>query len=133
MGRANVEHNGKWACFSSIVDALITPFMDRESYEDWRKKEYGIYCSPIKERNTMTIQEAVTSIRLIHDSAETLKILTDSGLSEEEAKKFIDEVEDKHYRPKLVNENHICPNCGRIVQKDQERCDNDDCCLRFVW
>lgn len=133
MGRVNVEYNGKWACFSSIVDALITPFMDKEAYVEWQKKEYGIYCSPINERNTITIQEAVGHIRLNHDTEESLEILTDSGLSDKEAKKFIDEIEDKYYRPKLVQDKYICPNCGKIIQKDQERCDNDTCWIRFVW
>lgn len=107
--------------------------MDRESYDNWREKEYGIYCTPIKERNTITIQDAVADIRRNHDTDETLEILTDSGLSKDDAKTFVDEIEDKHYRPKLVNGNYICPNCNRVVQKDQERCNDDNCWLKFVW
>lgn len=133
MSRLNIEYNGKWACFSSIVDSFITPFMDKESYDKWRKKEYGIYHTPIKEHNTITIKEAVSNIRLNRDSEETLKILIDSGISENEAKTFVNEINDKHYRPKLVNGTYICPNCGRIVQKDQERCNDEACWIRFVW
>lgn len=30
MPRFNVEADGEWACFSSIVDAFVTPFMQKE-------------------------------------------------------------------------------------------------------
>lgn len=134
MGRANVRHGDKWACLSSIVESLITPFMSREDYEKWRAEEYGhVYYSPIQERNTISIEEAVHRMRMNHDRDEVLKTLTECGLPESEALKLIDENDDKYYRPKLTNGNYICPNCGRIVSKDQERCDSDDCYIKFVW
>lgn len=37
MPRYNVEYNGKWACFSSIVDGFVTEFMNKSEYEEWRK------------------------------------------------------------------------------------------------
>lgn len=40
MPRYNVEHKGKWACFSSVVDDFITWFMPKTDYEIWRKEEY---------------------------------------------------------------------------------------------
>lgn len=33
MPRYNVEYNGKFACFSSIVDNFVSEFTDKESYE----------------------------------------------------------------------------------------------------
>ena len=41
MGYINVEHNGKWACFYSIIDDFITTFTDLKEYDAWRKEEYG--------------------------------------------------------------------------------------------
>lgn len=134
MGRANVKYGDKWACLSSIVESLITPFMSLDDYEKWRKEEYGnAGYAPMKERNTIDIAEAVHTMRMNHERDEVLKALVDCGLSESEALKLIDENDDKYYRPKLEGENYICPNCGRIVSKGQMRCSNDDCWIKFVW
>ena len=60
MPRFNVEHNGKWACFSTISDDFITPFMSRRRYDRWRKKEYGrAEYVPIEEANRMDYEEAM--------------------------------------------------------------------------
>lgn len=59
MGRYNVEYNGKWAAFSTIVDAFITEFMDKEKYEEWRKEEYGrSNYVPVEEAAIETIEDA---------------------------------------------------------------------------
>ena len=59
MPRYNIEHNGKWACFSSICDRFVTEFMDKYNYEVWRRIEYGVKdYKPAEQCNTMTIKEA---------------------------------------------------------------------------
>lgn len=41
MPRENIEHDGKWAVWSTIVDDFITDFMDVPEFSKWRKAEYG--------------------------------------------------------------------------------------------
>ena len=48
MPRYNVEHDGYWACFSSIVDDFVTPFMPLARYEEWRTNQYGVSKPPLK-------------------------------------------------------------------------------------
>ena len=65
MPRYNVEHKGKWACFSTISDDFITPFMRIKRYERWRKKQYGkTGYVPLPETNLMTYEEAMEIIKL---------------------------------------------------------------------
>ena len=67
MPRYNVQHEGKWACFSSISDDFVTGFMDKESYEKWRKAEYGLHdCEPAEKCNTETMHRVlmITGIHL---------------------------------------------------------------------
>ena len=59
MPKFNVEHNGKWACFSSIVDTFITEFMPLEEYEKWRDLEYGRQKTCLNRANKMDIEETV--------------------------------------------------------------------------
>lgn len=63
MPRYNVEHEEKWACFSTVVDDFVTPFMRIKRYERWRKKEYGNANIPLLEANLMTYEEAMEIIR----------------------------------------------------------------------
>lgn len=58
MPRFNVNHDGKWACFSTVVDDFITPFMPLDEYEKWRQEQYGANCSPVYEANQMSYCEA---------------------------------------------------------------------------
>lgn len=60
MPRYNVHRpsDGKWACFSSVVDDYITDFMPEDEYQRWREHEYGKSAGPIKEANQMTYQKA---------------------------------------------------------------------------
>lgn len=63
MPRYNVELNGKWACFSTVSDEFITPFMDLETYNKWRKEAYGKDgLLPIEKTNRMTYEEAIEAI-----------------------------------------------------------------------
>ena len=64
MPRFNVQRaDGKWACFSTIVDAFVTGFADEEEYEEWRKQEYGrAGYRPVRECNIMTVEEAISAI-----------------------------------------------------------------------
>lgn len=58
MPRYNVCYDGKWACYSSIVDDFITEFMPIKEYELWRRFEYGNEKKPL-DQNSMNINEAV--------------------------------------------------------------------------
>lgn len=63
MPRYNVQNNeGKWACFSSIVDDFITDFMSRAEYQAWREKEYGIHCGDIEDANLMDYDKAMQTL-----------------------------------------------------------------------
>ena len=63
MARYNVEHNGKWACFSTVVDNYITPFRPLFLHELWRKMQYGIHCGTVHDSNIMSYEEAEETIK----------------------------------------------------------------------
>lgn len=62
MPRFNVEHEGKWACFSSIIDDFITPFMPLDEYEKWRWFQYGRDVTDLNKANKMSYKEALEII-----------------------------------------------------------------------
>lgn len=65
MSRYNVEHEGRWACFSTLTEEFITPFMCVKRYNWWRKRQYGkAGYVPLPEANTMTYAEAIERIKL---------------------------------------------------------------------
>jgi hypothetical protein len=64
MPRYSVEHENKWACFSSIVDDFITEFMPLDEYESWRKAEYGNMTVDLSKANKMSYEEALETINL---------------------------------------------------------------------
>jgi len=135
MPRYNIEHNGKWACFSSICDRFVTEFMDKYNYEVWRRIEYGVKdYKPAEQCNTMTIKEATFSIRLNRTHEETLDCLLECGLPESECEQILYDMETEHYCP-IPKEGgkYECPNCHREVDRDQKSCEGDDCCLEFGW
>ena len=135
MPRYNVNHNGKWACFSSIIDSFITQFMDKSIYETWRKQQYGISdYKPAEQCNIMTMKEAVFLIRLNRTYDEALECLLESGLPIEECKKILYDVETEYYCPVLKeNGKYKCLNCGSEVEKGQVACNEEICELEFVW
>lgn len=63
MPRYNVFYNGKWACYSSVVDDFITDFMTIDEYEKWRDFEYG-RSKPDLTQHQMAINEAVLGLCL---------------------------------------------------------------------
>ena len=133
MGRCNVEYKGKYASFSSIVDAFITEFMTKEDYEEWRKSEYGKNLRPI-EFNLKSIDDVSFSIRLNRSHNEALECLLESGLSKEESEQIMYDVETKYYVPiPKDNGRFECPNCHKEIEKGQVECANDSCCLEFIW
>lgn len=92
MGHYNVRYEDKWACLSTIVESLITPFMSIEEYEKWRKEEYGrANYKPMQERNTIDIKEAIESMCLNHTHKHVINTLIDCGLDEETSKRLISE------------------------------------------
>jgi hypothetical protein len=102
MTRYNVNHGNKWACFSSIVDGVVTKFMDKSDYEAWRQRQCGDHT--VSSRNIMTMKEAVSSIRIYNNHDESIKELLSIGLSQEEAEKLIFDIETEYYCP-ILKEN----------------------------
>lgn len=60
MPRYNVQRpsDGKWACYSSIVEDYITDFMPEDEYQEWREIEYGKQAGPLRETNQMKYEDA---------------------------------------------------------------------------
>lgn len=133
MSRCNVEYNGKWACFSSIVDDFITEFMTKSEYEEWRGSEYGKNLSLI-EFNKKTMKEVAFSMHLNRSQCESVKCLVESGLSEIESEQIIYDIETEYYCPiPKDNGKFECPNCHNEIERKQMTCENDICCLNFIW
>lgn len=81
MPRCNVESGGQWACFSTITDGFVTPFMPREEYEAWRKKEYaGNYIVSLDHANHMTLQDALMQLSLNRSDEEIMQCMRAAGL-----------------------------------------------------
>ena len=80
MPRYNVEANGRWACFSTVVDDFITPFMEREDYEEWRQDQYGVSNVPIEQANNMSLARALLCLSLNKKDEEILASLRECGL-----------------------------------------------------
>ena len=135
MPRYNVKYKEKWACFSSISEGFVTEFMDTDSYEEWRKAEYGLIdYKPLEERNAMDMQDAVCSIKLNRNRDDAIKCLLETGLPETECKQLMYDMETKYYVPNLQeNGTYQCPNCSSVVEKGQERCSNEFCENELIW
>lgn len=82
MPRYNVNIEGnKWACFSSIVDEFVSDILDKEEYEEWRKKEYGLAnYKPAEECNQMSLAECLSTMKLNRTDKEFCNCLRDVGL-----------------------------------------------------
>lgn len=131
MPRYNVNHNCKWACFSSIVDAFITPFMEKSCYEQWRKCQYGAEYKPLEECNQMEFKRAISSLRIHHSHEETLEQLIECGI--DDAEKLLYDVETEQYCPVEKEGKLFCPNCGKEVERGQVSCLEETCEIVFVW
>ena len=79
MPRYNVELDGQWACYSTISDYFITPFMDLEDFEKWRAEEYGENRNPFKYTNTMNFVEALRHLCINHTDEEICQNLREIG------------------------------------------------------
>lgn len=66
MPRFNVQHpqTGKWRCFSTVTDYWVSDWMDENSYEKWRKNQYGNNCGSVYDANQMTLEDAESRIEL---------------------------------------------------------------------
>lgn len=135
LGKYNVEYNGKWAAFSTIVENFITPFMKKDEYEKWRLEEYGrSNYVPVEEAAIGSISEAARSIRLNRSHDESIICLCKTGISKIDAEQILYDIETKYYCPiPIKDEQYKCPNCGEIVVKNQGRCIDETCDLEFVW
>lgn len=92
MPRYNVEYDGKWACFSSIVDGFVTEFMNKAEYEEWRKKEYGVNgYEPAEKCNRMSMEEAIERIKMSaeFEEKEAVQCLVESGLPQDICEELI--------------------------------------------
>lgn len=60
MPRYNVQRpaDGKWACFSTVVEDYVTEFMPEPDYQKWRESEYGKQAGALKDANQMDYKEA---------------------------------------------------------------------------
>ena len=83
MPRFNVRFGEKWACFSTIVDAFITPFMSAHNYDEWRKVAYGREYVPIERANQMLLRDAISNLILNKSDEEIVENLRFSGLFSE--------------------------------------------------
>ena len=87
MPRFNVEHNGKWACFSTIPELFITNFVEKSEYENWRLEEYGrANYIPVEQCNKYSISEAIFKASLNHSKEEVIEnLVNEAGLEQAEA------------------------------------------------
>lgn len=83
MPRYNVEADGLWACFSSVPDAFITPFMAEDAYQAWRLKEYGKSAGPLREANQMSLRDALFSLSLNKTDDQIMENMRAAGLFHE--------------------------------------------------
>ena len=89
MPRYNVEHNGKWACFSTVSDGFITEFKEKADYEAWRLLEYGrADYLPAEKCNVMTIGEAVNAAALNNEKESVINNLIEAGIDNLEAERL---------------------------------------------
>lgn len=87
MPRCNVESGGQWACFSTITDDFVTPFMPKEEYESWRKKEYeGQFITPLDRTSRMTLQDALMQLSLNRTDEEIMQCMREAGLFYDKSK-----------------------------------------------
>lgn len=135
MPRYNVNYNDLWACFSSICDNFITRFTDKQSYENWRKEEYGLRdYEPAEKRNMMSMEDAVHSIRLNRTKEDTIQCLLDAGFFKATSMRLVYEIEQKYFAPRLRDDgSYCCPNCSATVTKNQARCNVESCEIELVW
>lgn len=135
MPRYNIKYKDKWACFTSIADGFITPFMSKSEYEKWYEQEYGKYVHLSLEKcKIRTIQDCAYSIRMNRTHNEAIECFLESGLSKEECEQIMYDIETKNYCPiPIDNSKYKCPNCGAEVIKGQMICNDDTCELEFVW
>lgn len=74
MSRLNIEFDGQWACFSTVVDDFITPFMSAEKYKEWRIKEYGVSVEPLEFASRLNLKEALFQLSLNKSDEEIIKV-----------------------------------------------------------
>lgn len=110
MPRYNVEHKGMWACFSSITDSFITPFMEKDLYGQWRLNQYGKADYHLAEYcNKMPMSEVFFAVSLNRSYEETMEHMLETGLTMGEAIRLLyDNIMYKQLEPKKVNINEIC-------------------------
>ena len=98
MPRYNVQReDGKCACFSSVVDAFITPFLDEEEYENWRKEEYLKDFRPVKDGYKQTLSDTLDSLCLNKTFNEVLENLKFAGIDTPDIIKKVKEIRKQCY------------------------------------
>jgi len=98
MPRFSVEYKGKWACYSTIVDAFITDFKSKDEHESWRRIEYGTEWEPIENCNVWTMAEAIENSMLNRCKVEIVDNLVKHGIDRSEAKEMWAKVKNRNRR-----------------------------------
>lgn len=80
MPRFNVEADGLWACYSTIVDGFVTPFMPKADYEKWRQDEYGKGCGLAEDANRMTLAKALRKMSIANSDESIMQNLREVGI-----------------------------------------------------
>ena len=80
MPRFNVEADGLWACYSTIVDGFVTPFWPKADYEQWRQDQYGKNCGLAEDANRMTLTEALWKMSVCNSDEEICRNLREAGI-----------------------------------------------------
>lgn len=133
MAGYNVEYKDKWAFFSNIIEDFLIEFMNRKDYEEWRTDKYGENLRPI-ECNVRTMEEVAFRLRMNRTSDEAVECLLECGLSEEDSKQIIYDIDTEYYCP-IQNDNgtYKCPNCREEVDFRQAVCSYEGCEIELVW
>ena len=80
MARHSVEVNGEWACFSSIVEDFLTPFMSLTEYELWQKRECSQSKASGRSMTPLPLREALFKLCLNKTDTEIMDSLRTCGL-----------------------------------------------------
>lgn len=89
MPRYIVRAQDLIACYSTVVEDFITPFMDLDSFEKWRDAEYGPNKKPLSRVYEIPLNEAIFELSLNKPDSDIMESMRQAGL-------FYDPKEEEH-------------------------------------